>query len=48
MYENDPSSILVKHNVENLETAKNNILGGETALWTEQTSDGDVLSKVWK
>ena len=23
-----------------------NILGGETAIWSEQTSEGDVLAKV--
>ena len=48
MYENNPNTILIKHNVENLETAKRNVLGGETALWTEQTSEGDLLSKVGK
>ena len=45
-YENNPYSILTRHNVANMEEARNNILGGETAIWTEQTDGGNILSKV--
>ena len=33
-----------RHGVD--EARWGNILGGETAIWSEQTSEGDVLSKV--
>ena len=29
-----------------MEEARRNILGGETAIWTEQTDGGNILSKV--
>ena len=46
MYENNPYTILSRHNVANQEEAKANILGGETAIWSEQSSGGDIESKV--
>ena len=38
--------MLRRHNVINYEEAKENILGGETALWVEQSSEGNILSKA--
>ena len=46
MYENSPYNILARHNVNNMEEARQNILGGETAIWTEQSDAGNILSKV--
>ena len=46
MYENNPYSILTRHNVVNMEEAKQNILGGETAIWTEQTDGGNIEAKI--
>ena len=37
-------AILRRHNLDNISLAA--VLGGEAALWTEQTSDGNVLTKV--
>ena len=47
MYANNPFAILRRHNVINYEEAKENILGGETALWVEQSSEGNILSKAF-
>ena len=46
LYSNNPYDIMRKHGID--EEHWTNILGGETAIWTEQTSDGDVLTKVKK
>ena len=45
-YENDPFQILKRHQVQNLNVAKQNVLGGESVLWVEQSSEGNILSKV--
>ena len=46
MYENDPHKIIERHNVANEEEAKKNILGGEVAMWTEQTDGMTLMAKV--
>jgi hexosaminidase len=46
IYENDPHSILESHQVSNLEEAKQNVLGGEVAIWTEQTDYMSLMSKI--
>ena len=46
MYENSPYNILARHNVNNMDEARQNVLGGETAIWTEQSDAGNILSKV--
>ena len=46
VYEVDPLKILEDLAVSNLEKAKANIDGGEVAMWTEQTDDNNLLSKV--
>jgi len=46
IYENDPYSILEFHGVNNHEEAKKNILGGEVAIWTEQTDYMSLISKI--
>ena len=38
------ATILRRHNLDNV--SLDAVLGGEAALWTEQTSDGNVLTKV--
>ena len=44
MYKNNPYDIMRRHGVD--ESHWGNILGGEAAIWSEQTSEGDVLTKV--
>lgn len=46
VYENDPHKIIERHEVKNEEVAKSNILGGEVAMWTEQTDGMSLMSKV--
>eukprot|EP00092_Neocalanus_flemingeri_P015685 GFUD01016979.1.p1 GENE.GFUD01016979.1~~GFUD01016979.1.p1 ORF type:complete len:641 (+),score=196.19 GFUD01016979.1:63-1985(+) len=46
IYENDPHKIIERHNVKNEEVAKSNILGGEVAMWTEQTDGMSLMAKV--
>ena len=44
LYKNNPYDIMRKHGVD--EALWENIMGGEAAIWSEQTSEDDVLSKV--
>jgi len=46
IYENDPHIIIASHGVSNQEEAEKNILGGEVAIWTEQTDYMSLMSKV--
>ena len=46
VYENDPYRIIEKHGVSNQMEAKKNVLGGEVAIWTEQTDDMSLMAKV--
>ena len=46
IYENDPHKIIERHNVVNEEEAKGNILGGEVAMWSEQTDEMSLMTKV--
>ena len=46
IYENDPHKIIERHNVVNEEEAKMNILGGEVAMWSEQTDEMSLMTKV--
>jgi len=45
-YMNDPFAILENQGVSNLEEAKSNVLGGEVALWTEQTDAFSMMSRI--
>lgn len=45
-HQNDPINILEERNVNNLEEAKKNILGGEVALWTEQVDGHSMMSRL--
>ena len=46
IYENDPHKIIERHNVANEEEAKQNILGGEVAMWSEQTDEMSLMAKI--
>ena len=46
IYENDPDQIIEAHGVSNQMEAKQNVLGGEVAIWTEQTDYMSLMSKV--
>ena len=46
IYENDPYSIIESHGVANQMEAEKNVLGGEVAIWTEQTDYMSLMSKV--
>ena len=44
LYKNNPYDIMRRHGVD--QDLWGNIMGGEAAIWSEQTSEDDVLSKV--
>merc|ERR1712110_190809 len=44
LYKNNPYDIMRRHGVE--ESLWTNIMGGEAAIWSEQISEDDVLSKM--
>lgn len=46
LYENDPYLIIESHGVSNQMEAEQNVLGGEVAIWTEQTDGMSLMSKV--
>jgi len=46
VYENDPVKILKYHDVSNLEEAIMNVLGGEVAMWSEQTDGMNLMAKA--
>jgi len=46
VYEVDPEGILEDLGVSNLSEAKANIMGGEVAMWAEQTDDSNILTKL--
>merc|ERR1712106_154614 len=46
MHQNDLDLILERHGVSNIAEAKDNVLGGEVAMWTEQVDDTELVSKT--
>merc|ERR1712127_807125 len=45
-HQNDPLAILERKNVTNLEEALSNVLGGEVAMWTEQTDAAGLMARI--
>jgi len=45
-HQNDPIRLLEMRGLINLEEAKSNILGGEVALWTEQSDGHNMMNKI--